>query len=245
MILKKTVYLKIFPLLCILYLTISCKKDDNSSFQEEEQGNSSIFNPVIEYGTVEDQEGNFYKTVKIGDQEWMAENLRSTKFCNGDSIPNVTIDTTWVNLNSGAWVYYENDNNYDKPYGKLYNWYAVDDQRNICPCNWHVPTDTEWADLIAYLGGGSIAGSKMKSTASEYWDDPNEATNESGFSIIPNGPRSLGGDFLELGYSAFLWSQTEFNTDQALTRYLYNYGSDIQKHEIFKYEGLGVRCIKD
>jgi len=137
---------------------------------------------------VTDIDGNEYATIQIGTQVWMAENLRTTKYCNGDPIPNVTDSLQWVNLATGAWAHNNNYSQYENLYGKLYNWYAVDDSRNICPCNWHVPTDAEWTTLIDYLGGEGVAGGKMKSTGTQYWLSPNtDATNESGFSGLPGG----------------------------------------------------------
>ncbi len=139
--------------------------------------------------SVTDIDGNIYETVQIGSQIWMKENLRTTKYANGDVIPNVTDGNQWSNLTTGAWSCYSNNNQIQNLFGNLYNWFAVADQRNICPTGWHVPSDVEWITLTDYLGGESVAGGKMKSTAI-YWQSPNQdATNESGFSGLPGGFR--------------------------------------------------------
>ena len=153
--------------------------------------------------------GYTYTSIVLGNgQEWMAENLRTTTYANGDPIPNITGNTQWPNLTTGAWVHYGNDSQNENPYGKLYNWYTVDDPRNVCPTGWHVPTDAEYTLLIDYLGGSVAgAGSKMKSTGTQYWSSPNSgATNESGFSGLPGGFRNDVGSFNYIGGYGGWWS---------------------------------------
>ncbi|MBA4410758.1 MAG: hypothetical protein C0397_15205 [Odoribacter sp.] len=134
-----------------------------------------------------------YKSVIIGNQEWMADDLKNNVFCNGDPIPEVKDFSEWSGLETAAWVYVNNDKLKYGTFGKLYNWYAVNDKRNICPCGWHVPSYGEWEELIKYLGGPDVAGGKMKSlgtiqTSDGFWYEPNTgATNSSGFSAIPTG----------------------------------------------------------
>lgn len=129
-----------------------------------------------------------YKIVKIGNQVWMAENLNTSHYLNGDSIPQVQDKAEWVALTTGAWCYYQNDAENGKTYGKLYNWYAVNDPRGLAPEGWHIPTDAEWIALIDYLGGTNVAGGKMKQIGTVHWISPNlGATNESGFSALPGG----------------------------------------------------------
>lgn len=132
-----------------LMLGNSCKKD-----------NSINYLPT----TVSDADGNVYHTIAIGPQIWMAENLKTTKFRNGDPIPNITDVTAWENLTSGAYCYYRNDIVNITTFGMLYNWYAVNDSRNIAPTGWHVPSDAEWSTLRSWLGGVTVAGGKLKST---------------------------------------------------------------------------------
>ena len=161
------------------------------------------------FSQVTDYDGNTYKTVKIGKQIWMAENLNVSHYRNGDIIPEVKNPDEWSKLTTGAWCYYENDSENGKTYGKLYNWFAVNDPRGLAPEGWHIPTDAEWTHLTEYLGGKEIektyqgiyyweiadVGGKLKATT--LWKSPNEgATNSSGFTAFPGGYRYDDGDFL-------------------------------------------------
>jgi uncharacterized protein (TIGR02145 family) len=197
--------------------------------------------------------GYTYNTVVLGNgQEWMAENLRTATYRNGDLIPNVTDGNQWGSLTSGAWAHYNNDSQYENPNGKLYNWYAVADPRNVCPTGWHVPTNAEWTVLTDYLGGEAVAGGKMKSVGTieagtGLWREPNQdATNESGFSGLPGGIRFLiYGYFMDFGNYGLWWSSTEQESTLAWYRYLdyssgYVNGSGYNKHE-----GFSVRCLRD
>jgi len=154
--------------------------------------------------TVTDIDGNCYRTVTIGTQVWMAENLKVTHDCNGEAIPNVTDGATWAGLTAGAYCEYNNDVNNVATYGRLNNWYAVADSRNISPAGWHVASDAEWQTLSIFLGGDAIAGGKMKETGTTHWYSPNTgATNESGFSALPGGYRASGnGPYENMGYYA-------------------------------------------
>jgi uncharacterized protein (TIGR02145 family) len=218
-----------------------------------------ILNPDLPYGTVTDQDGNTYATITIGTQEWMAHNLRSATYANGDPIPNVT--TTWLNLTTDAWAHYYNDSQYEYPHGKLYNWFAVFDQRNICPSGWHVPSDQEWNTLIGYLDPGmnpnatgeiqsNTAGGKMKSPGMLYWESPNNAaTNESGFSGVPGGWRtlsigSLANQFSSITYDGKWWSSSANGPGYAYSRTIsYYYGRVYRSQD--SQGGLSVRCVKD
>ncbi len=154
---------------------------------------------------VTDIDGNTYSSIIINGQEWMAENLRTTKYANGDVIPNITDGTQWTNLSTGAWSHYNNDPSYENPYGKLYNFYSVIDIRNVCPSGWHAPSDSEWITLMTSLGGQNVAGGKMKSTGTQYWLSPNaDASNISGFSALPGGYRYDTG-FFDLGNYGGFW----------------------------------------
>jgi Fibrobacter succinogenes major domain (Fib_succ_major). len=150
------------------------------------------------------------------------------------------------NLTTGAWVHYDNDSQYENPYGKLYNWYTVDDPRNVCPTGWHVPTDAEYTLLTDYLGGGSVAGGKMKSTGTQYWLSPNSgATNESGFSGLPGGYRLYYGTFGTIGESGYWWSSTEVDTSNAWYRNLDYYYGYVYRVNYLKKNGFSVRCLRD
>lgn len=192
-------------------------------------------------GTVTDIDGNVYHTVKIGVQTWMVENLKTTHFRNGEEISNVI-------HSNGESVYsnYNNNDSYVTPYGRLYNWYAVADSRQLAPAGWHIPTDAEWDILINYLGGYDMAGGKMKDT-SAYWEAPNtSAINSSGFSGLPGGSRNTSyGNFLNLGYAGWWWSSTEYYTDYVWLRSLTYNSAKVNRSNTTKEFGLSVRCVKD
>jgi uncharacterized protein (TIGR02145 family) len=203
-------------------------------------------NPNLTYGSMTDQDGNTYATVVIGTQEWMAENLKTTTYANGDPIPNVTDNTQWQNLTTGAWSHYNNDSQYENPYGKLYNWYTVADPRNVCPFGWHVPTDAEYTLLTDYLGGEPVAGGKMKSTGTQYWSSPNtDATNESGFSGLPGGYRNFYGPFAFIGDFGTWWSSSELDAYYAWVRFFYHDNCCPYRDGSGKEVGSSVRCLKD
>jgi uncharacterized protein (TIGR02145 family) len=202
-------------------------------------------NPALTYGSVSDIDGNTYATIQIGKQVWMAENLRTARYRNGDPIPNVTGDRKWKGLSSGAWCHFRNDQKYELPYGKLYNWYAVVDRRGICPRGWHVPSDAEWTILINHLGGENMAGGKLKSRT--LWDAPNTgATNGSGFTGHPGGYRSDGnGFFLYLGRYGYWWSASEIGTEYAWFRFLNYYNEGVSRYSNVKRNGFCLRCVRD
>jgi uncharacterized protein (TIGR02145 family) len=188
--------------------------------------------------------GYTYSSIVLGNgQEWMAENLRTTSYANGDPIPNVTVNTQWQNLTTGAWAHYNNDSQYENPYGKLYNGYTVNDSRNVCPTGWHVPSDAEWTVLSDYLGGEAVAGGKMKSTGTQYWVSPNtDATNESGFSGLPGGSRLVNGSFGIIGFQGYWWSSAENGT---WTRSLFYNEGIVSRDSSGMIWGFSVRCLKD
>ena len=196
-------------------------------------------------GHMIDTDGNLYHTVIIGDQEWVAENLRVMHYRNGDSIPNVTGVAEWDALTTGAYCWYNNDEaTYKDLYGALYNWFAVDDSRNLCPSGWHVPSDAEWATLTTFLGGENIAGGKMKSAA--LWDSPNiGATNTSGFSGRPGGYRLSNSSFINIGIYSYWWTSTEKSKDPAWHRFLLSGTARIHRFADSKGAGFSVRCLKD
>jgi uncharacterized protein (TIGR02145 family) len=208
----------------------------------------SSYTSLLASGLV-DIDGNNYPVVKIGNQIWMKENLRVSRYRNGVSIPIVTDATAWGSLTTGGRSWYNNDSTtYENPYGNLYNWHAVADSRGLCPTGWHVPTDAEWTTLTTYLEGESVAGGKMKTIGTTYWNSPNTgATNESGFSALPGGFRNFVGSFDNISYLAFFWSATEIDYDFAWIRYLnYNDGDVFRDLDIsYKWLGASVRCLRD
>ena len=209
-------------------------------------GNEVTFTTTI-LTTVTDIDGNTYNTVQIGDQVWMSENLKTTRYRNGGQIPNVTTDNTaWGNLTTGAWSYYNNDVSNNAIYGKLYNWYTTLGD-TLCPTGWGVPTNAEWTTLTTYLGGGSVAGGKMKSIGTAYWNSPNVgATNESGFSGLPGGFRYRVGSFYGIRDGAVFWSASEIVDNYAWNRNLYfDVGFVDWVQIIDKSGGASVRCLRD
>ncbi|MFN5372578.1 MAG: FISUMP domain-containing protein [Bacteroidia bacterium] len=181
--------------------------------------------------------------VAIGNQIWMAKNLNTLTYANGDSIKAVSSASDWKTLKTGAWSIYSNKSENDNLNGKLYNWYAVSDKRGLCPVGWRVPSQDDWNQLIEYVGGNKIGAKFIK--APKVWQE-NKATSVSvGFDIIPSGFRNYYGSFFNLGYYASIWSLNESNLEDAIYVYLY-YGSDsINQKEISKKSGLSVRCIKN
>jgi uncharacterized protein (TIGR02145 family) len=202
---------------------------------------------TINFGFVEchDADGNYYSVVAIGTQTWMAENLKTAKYQNSNAIPNVMDDTAWAILTTGGWCNYNNDTANEIKYGKLYNWFAVSDSRNIAPAGFHVPTDAELTTLTDYLGGDGVAGGKLKETGILNWASPNAgATNETGFSALPCGNRG-GGPFTDIGYSISWWSSSQYNSDKAFYRIMSNTNSFVNRFSTWKTGGLTVRCVKD
>jgi uncharacterized protein (TIGR02145 family) len=209
-------------------------------------------NPTSGYGSnISDIDGNTYKTVYIGNQQWMAENLKVTKYNDGATILNITDNSQWTNLTTGAWAYYDNDAANNAKYGKLYNWYAVspttNGNKNVCPTGWHIPTDAEWTILTDYLGGESLAGGKLKKVGTANWISPNtDATNTSLFTGLPGGLRLDGGDFDGIGNFGLWWSSSmEENTKYAWNRSLSNSNGDANRDNDSKESGLSVRCLRD
>ena len=195
-------------------------------------------------GILTDIDGNKYRTVTIGTQCWMVENLKTTRYRNGTAIPNVTDNTAWSNLTTGAFAYYNNDASNNATYGKLYNWYAVNSGL-LAPTGWHIPSDAEIQALIDYLGGNSVAGGKMKSTSS-LWHAPNTgATNSSGFSGLAAGIRGGNGIFNNIGDDCSLWTSTEVNSDAAYYRNLGFDNEQAYRNYPLKKQGFSIRCIKD
>lgn len=237
----------IYPILLLgvmLLFLSSCEKDDDSVNQTNGK-TTAVFNPAINYGTMTDQDGNVYKTVTIGAQTWMAENLRTTRYRNGSDISEVPGNTTWSNLKTGAFCNYNNAKSVEPiaTYGRLYNWYAVSDTRNLAPTGWHVPTDIEYSQLTDYLG--ELNSCKLKEVGTAHWYSQNEAaTNESGFTALPGGHLSLG-SFYGIGYDGIWWSATEDGPDAAWARGIGSGSDYVARNSFAKVEGFSVRCLKD
>jgi uncharacterized protein (TIGR02145 family) len=205
-------------------------------------------NPALTYGSVTDIDGNTYATIQIGTQVWMAENLRTARYRNGDAISNVTDDIRWGNLSSGAWCHYENDPEYEVPNGKLYNCYAVADSRKVCPAGWHVPTDAEWQQLESALGmpAGELGQTGVRGEAQNLGGKMKATTNSSGFTGLPGGYRDFtDGRFKDLGYIEFWWSASESVFETAWFRRLDKDNAGITRDIASKRYGVYLRCIRD
>jgi uncharacterized protein (TIGR02145 family) len=211
----------------------------------------TVSNPTSGYGSnIIDVEGNSYKTVYIGTQQWMAENLKVSKYNDGTSIPNITVREDWSFLTSGAWSYYNNDATNNIKYGKLYNWYAVspttNGNKNVCPSGWHVPTDVEWTVLTDYLGGSNVAGGKMKEVGTISWQSPNtNANNGSLFTGLPGGHRDAIVNYINIFLKGSWWSSSEYDTKNGLSRYLSGSDGVAYRDGTNKKNGFSVRCLKD
>ena len=188
-----------------------------------------------------------YPSVFIGAQYWMEKNLEVTTYRNGDPIPYVTDATAWAALTTGAtgaWCYYNNDPANGSLYGKLYNWYAVNDSRGLAPTGWHVPTDVEWTTLETTLGGA--AGDKMKVAGTTRWAAPNTgADNSSGFASLPGGGRGSNGAFGDVGTNGNWWSSTVVGSTEAFIRNLNSGNGNVSRNPYTKTYGFSVRCLRD
>ena len=219
-------------------LTNSCNKSDTTTI-------------VAIPATVTDIDGNIYHTVTIGSQVWMLENLKTTKYNNGDPIANITVDSLWRESSSGAYCNFNNEISNVDTYGRLYNFYAVNDSRLITPVGWRVPTDADWSLLTYYLGGDTIAGNKMKEVGTTHWLSPNtKATNLSGFTALPGYFRDgLSGSFplpdSSTNYQGVWWSSSSFYNGNygAWMRSLSYANGKVSRAWCSYTQGCSIRCV--
>ena len=219
---------------------------------ENSCGNSSCKNITVTVSTFTcgtstiTYNGVTYNTVQIGSQCWLKENLKTTHYNDGTSIPNVTDNAIWETTTSGAYCCYDNNPSNCNTYGALYNWYAVNTDK-LCPNGWHVPSDAEWTTLVNYLGGASVAGGALKEAGTSHWSSPNtSATNSSGFSALPGGYRfSSDGSFRSLGNNGYWWSSTENDGSNAWNRNLNYNNANVNRNNNNKRNGFSVRCLRD
>jgi len=225
----------IFPLIVIgVFLVFACSCEEDIDYEIEPSSDFMV-----------DQEGNVYKTVTIGTQTWMAENLRTTIYNDGTAIPNVTDPGEWATLTTGAYCTYDNSIDTVVHYGRLYNWYAIDTGK-FAPKGWHVPSDAEWTELTDYLGGESVAGGKLKDLDSAYWKAPNTGgTNKTGFTALPGGYRGNGGTFADCEVGGSWWTATEYDTGSAWPRHMYYNSRSVGRFSSSKELGFSVRFVKD
>jgi len=203
--------------------------------------------------TVKDIDGNIYNTVQIGTQCWIKENLSVSKYRDGSIIPldasggttGNSSGQTWSNRTTGARTVFGHSPTHLATLGYLYNWYVISDPKGLCPSGWHVPSDAEWTTLTTFLGGENVAGGKMKSISTTFWNLSNVApTNESGFSTLPGGYRVNDGSFNNINLNAFFWSATELDKNVAWHRYM-NYDNNVYVNYFNKSFGASVRCLRD
>ena len=181
--------------------------------------------------------------IKIGDQTWTSKNLEVSTYRNGDVIPQVQDASTWANLKTGAWCYYNKLTANGTTYGKLYNWYAVNDPRGLAPNGYLIPSDAEWTILTDYLGGEAVAGTKMKSPSG--WQNNGNGSNTSGFAGLPGGYRNGNGNFDAIGDFGSWWSSSENGTRDAWYRSLTNGYDDVLRSSSYMQNGFSVRCLRD
>jgi uncharacterized protein (TIGR02145 family) len=228
----------------------SCSKGDEDPIPGSPLNGKSTaaFCSSETYGTLTDQDGNIYKTVTIGSQTWMAENLRTTKYSDGTTISHVTDDPAWDDLTTGAYCNYKNTaaNDTIATFGRLYNWHAVNTGK-LAPKGWHVPTDAEWTLLTTYLGGENGAGTKLKEIGAAHWQNQpiSWATNETCFTALPGGYRYPTGWFNYVGEQGYWWSASEGNAGNALYRLMSNNTVSVDKWSFVKESGFSVRCVRD
>lgn len=249
-----------------LIVSIGCDKEDDDTDDNGGNGNGEI-DFDINYGSVTDIDGNKYNTIVIGNQEWMAENLKVTRYNNGDSIPLRTGNNAWSNMSKGAYSFLNNDSAMLENYGNFYNWHAVKDPRNICPSGWRVPTKYDYEQLRDYLinqydaitnenvanklkscrQDGSPLGGDCDTQEHPRWSghDTHYGTDDFGFSALPSGYRKAGGDYFGLGFGTVWFTTEEVSTNTAIgAEILYDSGG-FNMMEGDKNAGTCIRCIKD
>jgi len=215
----------------------------SSAFSQTECEIPGLFTPSSNCSDPVSFDGHDYDIVQIGDQCWFQENLRSEHYLNGDLIPGDQDGSDWASTTIGLQSYRNNLSNL-ATYGRLYNWYAVDDARGLCPSGWHVPTDEEYTILTDFLGGESVAGGKMKETGLDHWNSPNSgADNASGFTALGGGSR-WGDSFYDVRNSGYFWSSSPSGGNAWYRELYYNYAG-VNRNYYNQRFGFAVRCARD
>ncbi len=225
----------LFSLATLACCGAGCKKNNND-------------NEVLQ---CRDVDGNLYDTVSLCNKVWTTENLKVSHYRNGDAIPQVQDNLQWENLTTGAWCWYNNDSVNFSKYGKLYNWYAVNDPRGLAPAGWHVPTENDWVALANCLGGEAVAGGKIKTrgtiqASTGIWETPNVTVDpDSHLKGLPGGYRDGPGSFIGLGSYNYWWTSTQQDAGTARMQVVINFVSNLNKGFFGKHYGFYVRCVND
>lgn len=248
MLIKKqmSLFIKILAFFIFLPILLGCTNKKGSSKSQQIDSKSPKI-AVQKSGTLSDIDGNVYRYLELCDgEDWMIENLNVTHYRNGDEIPQVQDPQEWAKLKTGAWCYYLNDSSYGPVFGKLYNWYAVNDPRGIAPQGWRVASKEDWKQLTDCLGGENVAGGKLKQIGSSHWMSPNVgAINTSGFSALPGGGRSSKGDFTMVDNLGVFWTITNHDELQAWIRHLSFSNTYVVEFYNDKRNGFSVRVLKE
>lgn len=224
-------YFKPFLLLLSFVFVFACSSDETKSNSKTDVASRPTV-PIIA------------PEIQIGTQIWMTRNLNVSRYRNGDPIPQVTDPTQWASLTTGAWCYYQNSLANGRVYGKLYNWFAVNDPRGLAPVGYHIPSNNELNTLITFLGGVTVAGGKMKATTG--WSSPNiGATNSSSFSALPGGICNYDGPYDFIGDEGDWWSSTADTSVLAWSLVLFSENASAERSNDSKKNGFSVRCVKD
>lgn len=251
---SRLVLLIVIVLTAVIY---SCSDDNSPGVNNNGGGGTNNNGCAGGPSTVTDIDGNVYNVVSIGNQCWMKENLKTTRYKNGTPIPTGLSDAQWQVDTTGAYSVYKDSAQNDSVYGKLYNWYAVADTNGLCPTGWHVPEDWEWNVLVKAIDPNAdticngcvqslIVGGAMKEIGLTHWASPNAgATNSSGFTGLPGGFRYLDGIYYYVGLTCYWWSATQYSTPKAYYRYLNYNGSYVSRGNDDKTGGISVRCVRD
>jgi uncharacterized protein (TIGR02145 family) len=212
-------------------------------------GGTNVHNPELVYGTVTDQQGNVYRTIQIGLQEWMAENLKTTIYRNGDPIPGNLNDTQWASTTEGAWAFPGGGSSLLCPFGRLYNGYVIDDERGVCPTGWHVPSSSEYLFLAQTVSqifqDNSPVTRRLRSGGTIYWSNPESGDNSSGFSALAAGQRGSDSVYGQLLTWSYFWNTTLVDTNARSIAYIPNYAAALEFGTAGNNYGFSIRCLRD
>lgn len=241
-------YLYILIISSLLISINSCKKDENNpNNNNNNNGNSIVFNPNLTYGTMSDIDGNVYKTIQIGNQVWMAQNLNVTHYRNGDPVSLYTDAAAWEALHAEGYSNYNNDTAVSKIYGRLYNFYAVYEPRELAPEGWHIPTIQEWEEMFDFCGGyWDTTAQALRETGTLHWSNTEPGNNRTGFTALGGGLRGWDGYFTGLRTWGNYWSSTDANDYYDMDAYSFDISDNLGWNGgADKRNAMSVRCVKD